>query len=129
MKDGKDVLFDDRRGQGRVRAADRHQPPDVQQHLAVEAAGLHVQQLSGEQAQQRADPARKGDRPGKERMYEVRSISHSGGESLPEGRRGDIQILDMSKLMEKFIDMLDRMGREGRGAAADALGLGVCSAT
>ena len=49
----------------------------------------------------------KGIAPGKERMYEVRSISHSGGESLPEGRRGDIQILDMSKLMEKFIDTLD----------------------
>ena len=49
------------------------------------------------------------------RMYEVRSISHSGGESLPEGpagsfgagRRGDVQILDMSKLMDRFIDMLD----------------------
>jgi hypothetical protein len=41
------------------------------------------------------------------RMYEVRSISHSGGESLPDGRRGAIQILDMSKLMDRFIDMLD----------------------
>jgi hypothetical protein len=49
----------------------------------------------------------KGIAPAKERMYEVRSISHSGGESLPEGRRGEIQILDMSKLMENFIDMLD----------------------
>ena len=49
----------------------------------------------------------KGIAPDKERMYEVRSISHSGGESLPDGRRGDIQILDMSKLMERFIDMLD----------------------
>jgi hypothetical protein len=43
----------------------------------------------------------------KHRMYEVRGISHSGGESLPEGRRGEIQILDMSKLMTNFIDMLD----------------------
>jgi len=43
----------------------------------------------------------------KERMYEVRSISHSGGESLAEGRRGEIQILDMSKLMDRFVDMLD----------------------
>jgi hypothetical protein len=49
------------------------------------------------------------------RMYEVRSISHSGGESLPErsaaafgaGRRGEVQILDLSKLMDRFIDMLD----------------------
>jgi len=43
----------------------------------------------------------------KHRMYEVRGISHSGGESLPDGRRGAIQILDMSKLMTRFIDMLD----------------------
>jgi hypothetical protein len=57
----------------------------------------------------------------KERMYEVRSISHSGGESLPEGpagsfgagRRGEVQILDMSKLMDRFIDMLDAWVEKG----------------
>ena len=49
----------------------------------------------------------KGIAPAKERMYEIRGISHSGGESLPDGRRGDIQIWDMSRLMEKFIDTLD----------------------
>ncbi len=43
----------------------------------------------------------------KHRMYEVRGISHSGGENLPDGRRGEIQILDMSKLMDRFIDLLD----------------------
>ena len=41
------------------------------------------------------------------RMYEVRSVSHSGGESLPAGGGGDIQILDLSKMMDRFIDMLD----------------------
>jgi hypothetical protein len=49
----------------------------------------------------------KGIAPAKERMYEIRGISHSGGESLPEGGRGDVQIWDMSRLMEKFIDTLD----------------------
>ncbi len=49
----------------------------------------------------------KGVAPAKERMYEVRSISHSGGESLPDGKKGDVQILDMSKLMDRFIDILD----------------------
>jgi len=49
----------------------------------------------------------KGIAADKERMYEVRGISHSGGESLPDGRRGDVQILDMSRLMERFIDMMD----------------------
>jgi hypothetical protein len=57
----------------------------------------------------------------KQRMYEVRSISHSGGESLPDGpstalgagRRGEVQILDMSKLMDRFIDMLDAWADKG----------------
>lgn len=49
----------------------------------------------------------------KERMYEVRSISHSGGESLPEGGRGELRILDMSKLMDGFIDMLDAWVEKG----------------
>jgi hypothetical protein len=49
----------------------------------------------------------------KHRMYEVRSISHSGGESLPEGGRGEIQILDLSKMMSRLIDMLDAWVDQG----------------
>ena len=49
----------------------------------------------------------------KYRFYEVRAISHSGGETLPDGRQGDIQILDMSKLMAGFVDMLDRWVEKG----------------
>ena len=49
----------------------------------------------------------------KERMYEVRSISHSGGESYPDGRRGELQILDMSRLMDRFVDMLDAWVEKG----------------
>ncbi|HXH25940.1 MAG TPA: alpha/beta hydrolase domain-containing protein [Vicinamibacterales bacterium] len=45
-----------------------------------------------------------GDR---HRIYEVRGISHSGGESLADGRDGEIQILDLSKLMSGIIDLLD----------------------
>jgi len=41
------------------------------------------------------------------RMYEVRGISHSGGEYLEEGRDGDIVILDLSRLMDALIDTLD----------------------
>lgn len=51
----------------------------------------------------------------KHRMYEVRGISHSGGEGLPDGRRGELQILDMSRLMDRFIDMID--GWVERGVA------------
>jgi len=49
----------------------------------------------------------------KYRMYEVRSISHSGGENLPDGKRGEIQILDLSKMMDKFIDMIDAWADKG----------------
>ena len=49
----------------------------------------------------------------KHRMYEIAGISHSGGEYFPEGRRGDIQILDMSRMMDRFIDMLDNWVEKG----------------
>jgi hypothetical protein len=49
----------------------------------------------------------------KHRMYEIRSISHSGGESLPDGRRGETRILDLSKMMDRFIDMLDAWVEKG----------------
>jgi hypothetical protein len=41
------------------------------------------------------------------RMYEVRGISHSGGEYLKYGRDGDIVILDLSRLMDALMDRLD----------------------
>lgn len=49
----------------------------------------------------------------KHRVYEVRGISHSGGEGLPDGRRGEIQILDLSKLMDRLIDLLDAWVESG----------------
>lgn len=49
----------------------------------------------------------KGLAPAKERMYEIRGISHSGGENLATGRRGEIEILDLSRMMERFVDILD----------------------
>jgi hypothetical protein len=49
----------------------------------------------------------------KYRFYEVRSISHSGGETLADGRQGQTDILDLSKMMSGFIDMLDRWADQG----------------
>jgi hypothetical protein len=40
------------------------------------------------------------------RMYEVRAISHSGGENLRDGQKGAIDNLDLSRMMDRFIDML-----------------------
>lgn len=41
------------------------------------------------------------------RFYEVRGISHDGGEDLPNQQRGDVNILPMWQLLDGFIDMLD----------------------
>jgi hypothetical protein len=43
----------------------------------------------------------------KHRVYEIRSISHQGGETLADGRRGPVEILDLSRMMDRFIDLLD----------------------
>ncbi len=47
------------------------------------------------------------------RFYEVRGISHDGGENIPNQVRGDINILPMWHLMDGFIDMLDQWVDQG----------------
>jgi hypothetical protein len=49
----------------------------------------------------------------KHRFYEVRSISHSGGETAGNAAPGPAQTLDLSKLMSSFIDMIDRWADQG----------------
>ena len=45
------------------------------------------------------------------RMYEVRGVSHAGGES--EGWRGRVLNLDLARAMDRFIDMLDAWADKG----------------
>jgi hypothetical protein len=47
------------------------------------------------------------------RMYEVRGVSHSGGESLPDGRNGDVEILDLSRFIDGAVDLLDNWVEKG----------------
>jgi hypothetical protein len=47
------------------------------------------------------------------RMYEVRGVSHIGGERLEDGKDGDVQILDLSRLMDGVIDLLDNWVETG----------------
>jgi hypothetical protein len=47
------------------------------------------------------------------RMYEVRSVSHSGGEGATDGRTSEYQTIDLSKAMDKFIDMIDAWADKG----------------
>ena len=69
------------------------------------------------------------------RMYEVRGVSHNGGERLEDGKDGDVQILNLSRLMDGVIDLLDNWVEKGIeppatksddpgvGASASAIGL------
>lgn len=41
------------------------------------------------------------------RFYEVRGISHDGGEDLPNQKRGEVEIIPLWMLMNSFIDLLD----------------------
>jgi hypothetical protein len=47
----------------------------------------------------------------KYRLYEVRGVSHAGGES--EGWRGQILNLDLATVMDRFIDMVDAWADKG----------------
>ena len=47
------------------------------------------------------------------RVYEVRQISHANGAQLVDGRDGEIRILDVSRLYDGVIDMVDDLV-EGR---------------
>src|SRR5207237_6179059 len=47
----------------------------------------------------------------KYRMYEVRGVSHGGGESA--GWRGPVLNLDLAKAMDRFIDMVDAWADKG----------------
>jgi hypothetical protein len=55
----------------------------------------------------------KGLAPAKERMYEVRSISHMGGETEFGEKDGPVHILDLSRMMDRFIDILDAWVEKG----------------
>ncbi len=107
MKDGKDVLF----------TTDADKAAFVPQldisHQMYNAIWAH--KMPGYMSQSYLENKRKnakllrdkGLAPAKERMYEVRSISHMGQESAPEDPSGKVQGLDLSKMMDRFIDILD----------------------
>ncbi len=113
MKDGKDVLF----GTAAEKAAFVPQIDVSHQNYNNIWPSKRPAFMSASYLENKRNNARvlrdKGIAPVKERMYEVRSISHNGGDSLPDGRRGDVQILDMSKLMDRFIDILDAWVEKG----------------
>jgi hypothetical protein len=114
MKDGKDVWL----ATDAAKAAFVPQLEVTHQMYNAESPGEKAPWISTNYLRNKRENARilrdKG-LSAKHRMYEVRSISHNGGEgrgdgpstSLGAGRRGDVEILDLSRLMDKFIDLLD----------------------
>src|SRR5439155_664694 len=58
----------------------------------------------------------------KYRMYEVRGVSHAGGES--EGWRGQVLNLDLAKVMDRFIDMIDAWADRGGAPPTSCVGKG-----
>jgi len=63
----------------------------------------------------------------KHRMYEVKGVSHSGGEFSSSRAAGDIKVLDLSKTMDAMIDLLDNwvdQGTEPPPTKSDWLELG-----
>ncbi len=55
----------------------------------------------------------------KYRYYELRGISHSGGETLTDQRAGDVDIIPLWHLMDAWIDMLDAWVDRGVAPAPD----------
>jgi hypothetical protein len=52
------------------------------------------------------------------RYYEVRGVSHSGGEHLPDGKDRDVQILNLPRLMDGMVDLLDAWVEKGTAPPA-----------
>jgi hypothetical protein len=106
MKGGTDLLFQD----GRERARFVPQIDITHQMYNNEWPPKKPEWMSSSYLENKRRNARLLRDKGlsdKHRMYEVRGISHSGGESLADGRAGEVQILDLSKMMDRFIDLLD----------------------
>ena len=114
MKDGADVLF----ATDAQKAVFVPQLEVTHQMYNAESPGEKAPWISTNYLQNKRQNARMLRDKGlsdRHRMYEVRSISHSGGEMFADGgptallasRRGDVEILDLSRMMDRFIDMLD----------------------
>jgi hypothetical protein len=105
MKDGKDVLF----ATAEEKAAFVPQIDIAHQMYNNIWPPKHPEWMSSSYLENKRNNARilRDKGLAKYRMYEIRSISHSGGESPESGRRSELQNLDLSKMMDRFVDLLD----------------------
>ena len=123
MKDGKDVLF----GTDAEKAAFVPEIDVAHQMYNNIWEPKHPAWMSDSYLENKRNNARilRDKGIAKYRMYEVRGVSHAGGES--EGWRGQVLNLDLAKAMDRFIDMVDAWVDRGVAPPAthsDALELG-----
>jgi Alpha/beta hydrolase domain len=109
MKDGRDVLF----ATGDDKAAFVPQIDVAHQMYNNIWEPKHPAWMSDSYLENKRNNARILRDKGltKYRMYEVRGVSHAGGES--EGWRGQILNLDLANAMDRFIDMVDAWADRG----------------
>jgi len=109
MKDGKDVLFTT----GAEKAAFVPEIDVAHQMYNNIWEPKHPAWMSNSYLENKRNNARilRDKRIANYRMYEVRGVSHAGGES--EGWRGQILNLDLAKAMDRFIDMIDAWADRG----------------
>ena len=109
MKDGKDVLF----STSADKAAFVPQIDVAHQMYSNIWEPKHPAWMSDSYLENKRNNARILRDKGitKYRMYEVRGVSHAGGES--EGWRGRVLNLDLARAMDRFIDMLDAWADRG----------------
>jgi hypothetical protein len=109
MKDGKDVLF----ATDKDKAAFVPQIDVAHQMYNNIWEPQHPAWMSNSYLENKRNNARilRDKRIANYRMYEVRGVSHAGGES--EGWRGQVLNLDLAKAMDRFIDMVDAWADKG----------------
>src|SRR5438270_249731 len=109
MKDGKDVLF----GTDAEKAAFVPEIDVAHQMYNNIWEPKHPAWMSDSYLENKRNNARilRDKGIAKYRMYEVRGVSHAGGES--EGWRGQLLNLDLAKVMDRFIDMIDAWADRG----------------
>ena len=109
MKDGRDVLF----STGEARAAFVPEIDVAHQMYNNIWEPKHPAWMSDSYLENKRNNARilRDKAIANYRMYEVRGVSHAGGETA--GWRGEVLNLDLAKAMDRFIDMVDAWADRG----------------
>ncbi|MBI4445532.1 MAG: hypothetical protein HY645_06430 [Acidobacteria bacterium] len=119
LKDGKNVLFtsdSDRRAFVKtIEVAHQNYPNVYTDPLLMDVSHIpeYVSPVYLANKRRTASVMREKKMEDKYRMYEVRGVSHSGGEDLEKGKKGDIEILNLPRFISAMADVLDAWVEKG----------------